>query len=772
MNIKDIHTDLDPEISPFPEVEKKELSAWSLWDINTWDIKNNLENEISLAKWKNIKISKLKKQSIFNKIKSFDWISLLKKKKDIDISQPYSTPVQDLSDKIWDIKENLSDNLSPDKLNNHIQNIHENISGWIKNSSENIKLNASEFYDNNLKKKKHNFKHKRLIKWTDSFSFSWKWLINKYQEYWIFKKISVWIIFLFVLLFGVKFSIESSVNSGYKNLASIKDGNVSFEKVQKIINDSHFSFVFADFLFKPISLIPNESVQNGYHVIQWGKQITLLWDEFLQFFDWIQKLINKKWIDNIYTSQVIENSKTKFLKFEYILSKTLIHYDKITQIWDIKLQNTFDNTVKKLHQTLRYVKTINLNFDEFLSLMWHYEQRKYLIVFQNNDEIRPTGWFMWSMWIITVYKWKVVSIEKSDVYKYEWEINKIYKANNEAKEKAPKWLDKLTWTWGLRDSNYEPFVKDTAEDIRGFLNKINVDLDWIVFINKSTIQEIIRVSWWIEFDTLGMKITDENFSRVISTLVEAKTSKVWTLWTPKQVLFDFAEQFYTHMKENKDYIPYAKVIFNHLQNRDIMIYSFHSDENSLLWKLNLNGELAFHKTLDFAYPVYTSLSGNKSGRYIKTEYKKSVDLIWKCEYKTNLDIIRRHTYNNLEEEKIDVLLDTYNVENKFHIKKIQWKSDNSQYMRIYLPKNAEVTLKEWMTVQKFYRYTLVDFFMTTRLYETTSYNIEYKVQKDNCKGYSYTLYKQPWIPEYKMDITINWEEISANEVKRDFVIKR
>jgi hypothetical protein len=58
-----------------------------------------------------------------------------------------------------------------------------------------------------------------------------------------------------------------------------------------------------------------------------------------------------------------------------------------------------------------------------------------------------------------------------------------------------------------------------------------------------------------------------------------------------------------------------------------MIYSFHSDENSLLWKLNLNGELAFHKTLDFAYPVYTSLSGNKSGRYIKTEYKKSVDLI-------------------------------------------------------------------------------------------------------------------------------------------------
>jgi hypothetical protein len=93
-------------------------------------------------------------------------------------------------------------------------------------------------------------------------------------------------------------------------------------------------------------------------------------------------------------------------------------------------------------------------------------------------------------------------------------------------------------------------------------------------------------------------------------------------------------------------------------------------------------------------------------------------------------------------------------------------------MRIYLPRNAEVTLKEWMTIQKMDRYTLVDFFIITRLYETTSYNIEYKLQKDNCNGYSYTLYKQPWIPEYKMDITINWEEISASEVRRDFVIKR
>jgi hypothetical protein len=43
-------------------------------------------------------------------------------------------------------------------------------------------------------------------------------------------------------------------------------------------------------------------------------------------------LIQKKGIDNIYTSQVLENNKDKFLIFEDLLSQTLLHYDKITNV--------------------------------------------------------------------------------------------------------------------------------------------------------------------------------------------------------------------------------------------------------------------------------------------------------------------------------------------------------------------------------------------------------------------------------------------------------
>jgi hypothetical protein len=82
-----------------------------------------------------------------------------------------------------------------------------------------------------------------------------------------------------------------------------------------------------------------------------------------------------------------------------------------------------------------------------------------------------------------------------------------------------------------------------------------------------------------------MTIDGNNFSSVISTLVEAKTFKEGTLGSPKQILFDFAEEFYKSVQKDKNYSNYMKVILNEIQTRDLMVYSFRPEENSLLWKL-------------------------------------------------------------------------------------------------------------------------------------------------------------------------------------------
>ena len=753
MNLNDLRTDLESEVEPFPEYKKKELEVSQLSQENTWDIFPWEKKDINLSKWKYIKISRKIKNKFFSKVKYVDGIHTLSNKKNIDISKPYINK----KDVIKKHVDNISSKVHPEKLCIHVKNIHNDFKSDLMDTHRDILDSTHEFIDNNFTKKQHLFKNKKIK-------------IKKQKSLFFKLSTTVFVSILFLTFF--KFTVESSVNNWYQKLVSIKDWNIWFEWVQKTINDAKFSFVLSEILFAPISILPNESIKNWYHVIQWWKKITALWDEFLQFFDWVQQLIQKKGINNIYTSQVILNNKDKFLQFENLLIQSLLHYDKITSVWDTKLQATFDNTIIKLHKILWYIKTINLNFEAFLALMWHNEIREYLIVFQNNDEIRPTWGFMWSMWVIRVYKWKVIDIQKSDVYAYEWEINKQYSQNNEAKLPAPVWLNQITGTWWLRDSNYDPMIKDTAADIKWFLDRIDVNIDGIIFINKWTIEEILRVSWWIEFDQLWEKITDENFSRIISTLVEAKVSKVWTLWTPKQILFDFAEWFYKHMKDNNDYVPYAKVIFNQLNSRDIIIYSFHPEENSLLWKLGINWDISFYNTLDFSYPVFTSLSWNKSDRYIKTIYNTQVQEIWKCSYENTLQIVRKHQYNSIEEQKIDELMDKYNISDQHHIRYIQWKWDNYQYVRVYLPRNAIIKEQDWYVIERFSRYQIVSFFIKTRLYETTTHELNYSISKPNCNWYSYKLYKQPGIKIYDMNMNFNLESISAKNIQKDFIINR
>jgi hypothetical protein len=117
-------------------------------------------------------------------------------------------------------------------------------------------------------------------------------------------------------------------------------------------------------------------------------------------------------------------------------------------------------------------------------------------------------------------------------------------------------------------------------------------------------------------------------------------------------------------------------------------------------------------------------------------------------------------------------MNKYNVKDQHHIRYIQWKWDNYQYVRVYLPKNAIVIEKPWYTVEQFDRYKIVGFFIKTRLYETTTHELNYSINKPNCNWYSYKLYKQPGIKKYDMNLNFNWESISAKNVQKDFIINR
>lgn len=603
--------------------------------------------------------------------------------------------------------------------------------------------------------------YKRSLTWKPLSFFREKRLFSRD----FFKKL--WFVFsiIFVLMFLDKALVENRINAWYEKLLSIRENTWDINFIKQSINNSKFDFILTDILFKPFLLIPNSNVENWYYIINWWKNLTKLLDEWVQIYSSLKSFIDtKNNIEDIEFSFLLSDLRKDFSNLKNLLSDTILNYNKVWNLWIEWLNSKLDFAREKLVSAYKILDIIERDYDIFLWLLWHKSERKYLVLFQNNDEIRPTWWFIWSLATLTLKNWKVTSLVNDDIYAYEWEINKQYTN----KIPAPEWLNKITWTFWIRDANYYVDFKDSSNSINNFLKMINKDVDWIIYINQNTILDFLKVTWWINFDLLWETINEENFSLIISTLVEAKVFKVWTLWSPKQILFDFANVFLAKLKQDKDFYTYLDIIVKNIKSRDIVIYSFNPDENNLLWKLWLNWNINYSDSLDFSYPVYTSIWWNKSDRYIELKYKKEIGKNVDCSIDTKMTIYRTHFFSKFEEEKVNNLLDSHGVEFKRDIINIQWRWENKEYVRVVLPKDIEVSPKYWMTVNKFPNSTVLEFYMNTRLLETTYYDFNYRILNKSCEDYSFKFYKQSWIRDYNLEIQDWTKKIKEYWIKTDF----
>ena len=691
-------------------------------------------------------------------------------KEDIDISSSYT----------------LNDLWVKNELKNWVLDLNPNLNKLDISNTKSVKINQNKTknFDSFLGRKKLKkidissnltFVQKVIlwIKW--KATISWK-LIGTFNKRVYFTKrflkiTSIGLIAILISFSLLSFLVEYKTKAGYEKILLLKEKVWSIEWMQNTINSSKLDFITADILFTPFKIIPNKNIRNWYFILEWGKNISILLDELIQTYIWVDKFINESgWIENIQITNLLVNLKDDFDRLNSLLYNVVLSYESIWKLWIEKLDNKILTARNKVKDLYLFSNTLNKDYNSLLSILWHNEERKYLVLFQNNDEIRATGWFIWSLWIVTVKNGEIIDFKKDDVYAYEWDINKVYKE----KSVAPEWLNKITWTFWLRDANYFIDYDSSSRSINFFLKKIWKDVDWIVYVNQNTFLDFLDLTWPIFFDKIWDSIGKDNFSLVISTLVEAQSFKVWTLWTPKKVLFDFAQIFVSKLLSDKNYTSYIDIILKNFKSRDIVFYSFNPEENNLLWKLWVNWAINYNKTLDYSYPVYTSIWWNKSDRYMKLKYEKDIEYNADCSISTNLKILRTHYFSKFEEKKVNDILDRYPIKDKTRkdILNIQWKWENKSYVRVVLPKEIKVEKQDGMNISYNEENTVVDFYINTRLLETTNYNIDYRITNSKCKNYDFVLYKQAWIKDYSVKIKNKNQIIKYDNIKTDFIIKK
>lgn len=177
---------------------------------------------------------------------------------------------------------------------------------------------------------------------------------------------------------------------------------------------------------------------------------------------------------------------------------------------------------------------------------------------------------MGSMAVIDIFRGQIQSFEPRDVYSFEWDLKRA----DYQRVTPPKGIDVLTSSFGLRDANYYINLKDSSEAIKFFVEKSGQNIDGVIYINQNILIDFLKITGDIPFDIIEKNISAENFSEVMSLLVESKIFKEGTQGTPKQILFDFMDVFKKELLKQKKYTQYLQTLIRHIENREIMMYSF------------------------------------------------------------------------------------------------------------------------------------------------------------------------------------------------------
>jgi len=579
--------------------------------------------------------------------------------------------------------------------------------------------------------------------------------------------ISLWIwILIFSIAYGIfaKIIVENRVNSGYEKLMQVKEGNIGFTEIHENINNARFDFILSDILFAPFSLIPSEKINSVDYAIAGWKNISWWLDQVLSLYEKIYAYTYQKEISQIYFTQLFLNIYNDVYDVRKSFLKAADEYSKISWLPTQWLEEQRLQALEVLEVWNNYLDIFLDEFQNFVNILGHEERRRYLIVFQNSDEIRPTGGFMGSMALVEMFKWQIKLFQKKDVYAIEWDL----KSANYERLPAPKWLSELTDTFGLRDANYFVNIEDSSKTIKFFTDNANIDIDGVIYINQNILIKLLELTGPIYFDDMNQEVNSENFSYVMSLLVESKISKQWTLWTPKQVLFDFIELFTAKLIEDGKYFEYLQVLIHEAKSRDIMMWSFYPEENDFLTKLWINGEIDYNKTLDFIYPVYTSLSWNKSDRYISREYSTSVTQDSEsCDFFVTQQIKSSHNMGTNEKRTITDLIEKYDL-TWDDLLQIQWNARNRQYVRVLLPAGAEITPKDAMEIVDYGSRKWIEFFLTTPVQQAEFFDFSYTLKNPECKQYNTMYYKQPGIQSYDVNIMIENQNYNFERKQEDF----
>lgn len=321
----------------------------------------------------------------------------------------------------------------------------------------------------------------------------------------------------------------------------------------------------------------------------------------------------------------------------------------------------FNGVAQIINNIAPHIDTLLEQANLLYVMMGSQSEQRYLVVFQNTDELRAAGGFMGSYATATFDQGELKNfiIPPGGTY----DLHAGLRANIE----PPQPITAVSPRWEFQDANWFADFPTSAKKIMSLYEKSGgTTVNGVIAINSTILPELLKLTGPIHLPTSGLDINDQNVVTTLETAIGTGPDKA--INQPKKVLKELSDSLVKSLSEQpSSTLPkLAKILLNSLTGREIQMYLKNPELQKVITAHSWDGKLIATDG-DYLNVVSTNISGGKTNGMIDDSVSLKSVISEEGQIINTLRITRTHRGSSAEPLS--------NVK-------------NNDYLRVYVPLNA------------------------------------------------------------------------------------
>ncbi len=417
------------------------------------------------------------------------------------------------------------------------------------------------------------------------------------------------------------------------------------------------------------------------------------------------------------------------------------------QLGKLKLRSTIQNTKEQFDGLSSLFVDAKPLMKRIPEIFGKDEEKTYLVLFQNDKELRATGGFLTAYAIFRVEKGKIKIERSEDMYTLD---------NSIAHPTAPREI--LTYhkgvsTFNIRDSNLSPDLPTSIELFNSLYKRssLRINYDGVILVDSKILVDMLTI--FGDTDAGGVRFSAERDKRCDCPQVLYQ-------------LFDMVDRPVNYIKENRKGIlgelmyalfykaigfspskywgTLAQQMFKNLQEKHILLYFVDKDLQTSVEKLNFAGRVRSYPG-DFLYVNNVNFAGAKSNLFVSvsTTSKTKTNNNGKVTREVTVDYRNPYPHSDCSLERGGLCLN----------------ATLRNWIRVYVPKGSKLvefkgSQKKVQTYDELGK-TVFEGYLEVPTQGKATAVIKYAVPSELSKDYKLLVEKQPGTDDQKLKVEVD-----------------